>query len=205
MIAGFLGEKGGIFQGKICQTHPPTPDPEFFTKNPLHKKAKTDRTLKKPQKRRDGSTKKKIRDKNGQHLPLTPYTKSPKKAGLWGLPCLSPLGAFRAFSEQLSEFSLAHHICICNRVMLSIAKRASKAKKKKKPGAGKTCSVKKRACEGAEQNAPSPDKKALDAVRPWVPVTHWLTKQAVKIPQKEGTNPPPSRGLPLALTRARGW
>ena len=48
MIAGFLGEKGGIFQGKICQTQPPTPDPELYTKNPLHKKAKTDRTLKSP-------------------------------------------------------------------------------------------------------------------------------------------------------------
>ena len=55
----------------------------------------------------------------------------------------------------------------------SIAQRASKAKnkktKKKKPGAGKT----KGACEkglcGGTKKAPIPDKKALDAARPWVP------------------------------------
>ena len=79
-----------------------------------------------------------------------------------------------------------------------------KGKKKKTWGGTKTCNVKKGLC-GGRKKAPIPDKKALDAVRPWALVTHWLTKQAVKNPQKEGTNPPPSRGFPWpSLGRGAG-
>ena len=63
-------------------------------------------------------------------------------------------------------------------------------KKEKKPGAGtKTCSV-KTGLRG-QKKRPLPRQKARDAARPRVPVTLWLTKTAVKIPQKEGANPPP--------------
>ena len=82
MIARFLGEKGGIFQGKIFQTDPPTPDPEFFTKSPLPRKTKTDGTLKNCQKKRDNLTKK-HRGKNGQHFPLNP-NKIHKQFGVRG-------------------------------------------------------------------------------------------------------------------------
>ena len=51
---------------------------------------------------------------------------------------------------------------------------------------------------------PLPNKKALDAVRPRVPVTLCQTEKGNQIPKQEGTNPPPSEGLPLALARARG-
>ena len=76
---------------------------------------------------------------------------------------------------------------------LSIARRASKANKK--PGVGTQMYSVKKGLRGPIK-CPLPRQKALGAVRPWVPVTLWFTKQAVKNPQKEGTNPPPSRGFP---------
>ena len=75
---------------------------------------------------------------------------------------------------------------------------------KKKPGAGQKVRVKKGLC-GGRKNAPIPDKKALDAARPRVPVTLWQTKYAVKIPKKGATNSPrPRLGLPLGVTPPRG-
>ena len=65
-----------------------------------------------------------------------------------------------------------------------------KQKTKKNLGRGqKTCSV--RTGLRGQKKRPLPRQKARDAVRPRVPVTLWLTKTAVKIPQKEGANPPP--------------
>ena len=67
-----FGVKTRQFSGKIFfQTNPPTPEPELFTKNPLPKKAKTDRTLENRQSGRDSLTKE-LSDQNGQHLPLNP-------------------------------------------------------------------------------------------------------------------------------------
>ena len=126
--------KEAFFREKIFQTHPPTPDPELFTKNPLAKKAKTDRTLKNV---KTGGTvpRKKSATKTN---PLIHTQKFPKRAGLWGVPCLSPLGAFRAFSEQLSEFSLAYpsfawslHSSRSLNTSSPVRTLASKAKKKK--------------------------------------------------------------------------
>ena len=56
---------------------------------------------------------------------------------------------------------------------------------------------------GAEKNAPIPDKKALDAGRPRVPVTLWLTNKPSKTQKRRGPTLR-ARGAPLALTRARG-
>ena len=61
----------------------------------------------------------------------------------------------------------------------------------------------KKGLRGGRRNAPSPDKKALDAVRPRVPVTLWLTNKPSKTQKRRGPTLR-ARGAPLALTRARG-
>ena len=50
---------------------------------------------------------------------------------------------------------------------------------------------------------PLPGQKALDAVRPRVPVTLWLTNKPPKTQKRRGPTLR-ARGAPLALTRARG-
>ena len=59
----------------------------------------------------------------------------------------------------------------------------------------------KKGLRGGRKNAPSPDKKALDAVRPRVPVTFWLTNKPPKTQKRRGPTLR-ARGAPLALTRA---
>ena len=51
--------------------------------------------------------------------------------------------------------------------------------------------------------SPLPRQKALDAVRPRVPVTLWLSKKPTKAQKRRGPTLR-ARGAPLALTRARG-
>ena len=54
-----------------------------------------------------------------------------------------------------------------------------------------------------QKKRPLPYKKALDAVRPRVPVTLWLTNKPSKTQKRRGPTLR-ARGAPLALTRARG-
>ena len=75
---------------------------------------------------------------------------------------------------------------------------SQKKKKKTWGGKQKTSACEKKGLCGGTKNAPIPDKKALGPCDP-LP-----TKLGNQIPKQEGTNPPPSEGLPLALTRARG-
>ena len=83
-------------------------------------------------------------------------------------------------------------------------KNKTKSKQNKTWGRDKQ----KRACEirglrGQIKNAPSPTKGPgrCASEGPCDPLPN---KKATKNPEQEGTNPPPSEGLPLALTRARG-
>ena len=177
-----------------------TPNPGsrvLHQKSSCTKKAKTDRTLKNPQKGGDGSTKKKSTTKTDSISPLLHTQNLPKKAGLWGFPCLSPLGAFRAFSEQVSEFSLAHHSFVCIASGYP-AKRASKAKKKKNLGRGKQVRVKK-----GHQKGPLPNRKVPDAGRPWVPGPTG-NKKCRQNPKKGASIAPALEAHPLALTRGEG-
>ena len=67
---------------------------------------------------------------------------------------------------------------------------APRAISKKKKNLGRGTKKTKRACEkglrGGRRNAPSPYKKALDAVRPRVPVTLWLTNKPSKTQKRRG-------------------
>ena len=54
-----------------------------------------------------------------------------------------------------------------------------------------------------QRKCPLPRQKALDAVRPRVPVTLWLTNKPSKTQKRRGPTLR-ARGAPLALTRARG-
>ena len=114
--------------------------------------------------------------KNEQHFPLYPQPNSNIGAG----------------SEDLCGFSIG--IRIHSRASASEARGPRRPKKKnKKKNLGRE--KQKRACEKkglrGQRKTPPPQQKALDAVRPRVPVTLWQTKEAVKNPEKEGTNPPP--------------
>ena len=74
---------------------------------------------------------------------------------------------------------------------------------KKKPGAGKKVQCEK-GLRGGTQKAPSPYRKALDAMRPWVP-GFTGNKRCRQNPKKGASIAPALEALPLALTRARGW
>ena len=86
--------------------------------------------------------------------------------------------------------------------MLSIAKRASKAQKK---NLGREKSVQ---CEKGPvwgQKGPHPRQKGpgrCASVGPCDPLAHKTGRQK---PTKGGDQPSGLEGLPLALTRARGW
>ena len=88
--------------------------------------------------------------------------------------------------------------------MLSIAKRASKAERKKKKGGGEKqkVRVKKGLCGGTK--SPHPRQKALDAGRPWVPGPTG-NKICRQNPTKRGVHSPAQRRTPWpSLGRGAG-
>ena len=183
MIAGFLGEKGGIFQGKICQTQPPTPDPELFAKNPLHKKAKTDRTLKKPQNDRESLQKKTPEKKRTASSPLGHKKQSPEN-GVRGEFSARPAASRSVSGILRATLGIQLGIPLVSAFVTKPQHKLSStdAGQKNKPAAGKTCSV-KRACVGAQKTPPSQTK------RPWTlgvrgSLAPLATKYADQIPKR---------------------
>ena len=79
-------------------------------------------------------------------------------------------------------------------------RKKKKTSTKKKPGAGKNTSACEKGPEGADKTPPPQIRKARG-----VPVTRWQPKDAVKIPEMEGTNPPRKKRFPWpSLGRGAG-
>ena len=117
------------------------------------------------------------------------------------------LGEFRA---MLGATLGVRHSSLASFCTLQLASRSAsgpegqKNTKKKNTWGGKTKSACENGPEGAEKTPPSqtkgPGRSASEG--PCDPLAH---KKAVKNPEKEGTNPPPSRGFPSpSLGRGAG-
>ena len=133
-------------------------------------------------KKTGGQSPKKASPKNAQHFPLL-SNKHQRHRGCSGEDFFLALLCIIIYLGSVMQSN-------------SVACLEGKKKKRKKNlGRGQNVQCEKGPVRG-QRKSPLPGQKALDAVRPWVPVTHWLTKKAVKIPQKEGTNPPRSRRFP---------